>query len=165
MESQGEVVPREKQSTKDQGSSVVSPSSPLFYLLAHHVRSECASHCLALSIPFKRKTLYLCSRCTGLFLGVIFLHILSSLWSVPFDGLQKLVLAVFLGLPTMIDWTLSKLDFLPSTSYRRFFTAFAAGNSITLIGTIEEGLYWYLGMAIIFTMLLLVYLIKIKKAT
>lgn len=134
----------------------------LFFLLAHHFEDECASHCV--SLPLFGKRIFLCARCTGLILGLFFLH-------VPFLLFPSLILPKFLkfslflisGLLMAVDWFLYKLEFIPSTSTRRFLTGISGGVSLSLLARIKSPFLLALGFGIVFTTLGLVMYVKLIK--
>lgn len=138
------------------------PTSLVFYLFSHHSIEECPSHCISVPFPFQKK-LYVCSRCTGVLLGTLFIIFLHYYLAFPFSDFIKFILAVSLGVTAASDWFLYKLKILSTTVGRRFLTGVMTGMGIFLAGMIHQPIFQYISFSIIFVILLLVFLLSVKK--
>lgn len=62
-----------------------------------------------------------------------------------------------------VDWFLYKLEFIPSTSTRRFLTGLSGGVSLSLLARIKSPFLLALGFGIVFITLGLVMYVKLIK--
>lgn len=131
----------------------------LFFLFAHHFREECESHCV--SLPLFGKRIYLCARCTGLILGLLFLHSFFLLFRGLFlQDLLKFALFLLCGILMALDWFLYKLEVVPSTSLRRFLAGILGGVSLGFLSRVQSAFLLAIGFAIVFLTLGLVIYVK-----
>ncbi len=100
-------------------------------MLSHHPPSL-YGHCLR--VTFRGRSLYLCGRCTGIY-GGLGLGILSIiLLQVPLEpSWAWFILAVAMGLATVVDWTSQRLTPRKTTVQVRFWTGLFSGFGLAII--------------------------------
>lgn len=151
----------QEQSQDKACQSIFSPSSPLFYFFSHHSIAECSSHCVA--IPVKGKKVFLCSRCTGVFLGGIVLSILLSFWTFSLSELLKFIFSFFLGGMLVIEWFFYKYGISSSSAHRRLVSGWLGGMGIRMMATIQNIFLKSFAYGTAFFLLVIVYVVKLKK--
>ncbi|MHA1771694.1 MAG: DUF2085 domain-containing protein [Candidatus Thorarchaeota archaeon] len=118
----------------------------LMVMLSHHPPSM-YGHCLRVS--FRGHSLYLCGRCTGIYGGmslgiiiILFAHVNlepSWLW---------FLLAVVLGLSTVIDWMTQRMTPRKTTLHLRFLTGFMSGLGLAIVFMLSNMFYMLITLAI-----------------
>ncbi len=118
----------------------------LHMMLSHHPPSM-FGHCLRVS--FGGRSLYLCSRCagiyTGLGLGIVFLFLVdfprvpSWLW---------FFLALAVGFSTVVDWISQRLTPRKTTNSIRATTGFLSGVSLAMILYLGNLVYMVVALAV-----------------
>ena len=89
-----------------------------FSLLIEHHPPWLRDRCLCLHL--KGRSVYLCARCTGTFLGFVAGYLIRSASTSPY-------LMSLLALPALIDWGTQKLCLRESTNIMRVLTGFSLG--------------------------------------
>ena len=81
--------------------------------------------------------IYLCSRCSGLFLGFIssffFTHLLENIYNSYFSPEFALLLCIILPIPGLIDWSIQAVRIHSSSTERRILTGFLIGSALHMI--------------------------------
>ena len=81
--------------------------------------------------------IYLCSRCSGLFLGFIssffFTHLIESIYKSYFSPELALLLCIILAIPGLVDWSLQAVRIHSSSTERRLLTGFLIGSALHMI--------------------------------
>lgn len=118
----------------------------LHMMLSHHPPSL-FGHCLRVS--FRGRSVYLCSRCTGMYtglgLGVVFLFLIgfqrepSWLW---------FFLALAIGFSTVVDWISQRLTPRKTTNMIRAATGFLSGVSLAMILYLGNLVYMVVALAV-----------------
>lgn len=80
---------------------------------------------------FGRKML-ICSRCLGVYLGMIFGVLLGFFMGLDIDGGVLFLLTIIVLIPFVLDGLLQELEFLESTNPRRFITGISVGIMLGL---------------------------------
>jgi uncharacterized membrane protein len=104
------------------------PVLSLWHLLLSHHRAGDLHHCYHLR--FRKKNLYLCSRCLGLYPTLAVTLALSGFLTVSFEWACH---AMFLmcGV-TLVDWAVVRLRFWKGNNYVRTTTGAIAGAGLGL---------------------------------
>ncbi len=91
----------------------------------------------AFKIQLDDKTHYVCARCSGLYLGIFIGFPISFIMLIFFPIFYNLgdigttLIAVFLALPAILDWTTQRFALRESRNGIRFWTALPAGFSLS----------------------------------
>lgn len=115
-------------------------------MISHHPPSL-YSHCLRVSIL--GKSLYFCSRCSGIYgglgIGVIFLFFLH----IPLEP-QWLwfMLALALGFSTVADWMTQRLAPRKTRNLVRFSTGFLSGLGLAIVFLLANLLFMLITLAV-----------------
>jgi uncharacterized membrane protein len=100
-------------------------------MISHHPPSL-YGHCLR--ITFRGKSLYLCGRCTGIYGGLGLGILLIAFLPVSLDpSWAWFILAVALGLATVVDWTSQRLTPRKTTNHVRFWSGLFSGIGLAII--------------------------------
>lgn len=88
-------------------------------------------------VSHNKKKHYLCARCTGTYLGIsiaILFSLLLILFGIPFFVLGNLafIIAILMAMPSIVDWSTSKLGFRKTNNYIRLFTGLSLGGGIII---------------------------------
>lgn len=98
-------------------------------LLSHHYPKD-YNHCLVIKI--RKKNVYLCARCSGIFLASsIFLVINFMIPSFP-SYLDLIILYSF-PIPAFLNWAMESFDIFDSGNKARVFTGFMLGITFSRI--------------------------------
>jgi len=101
----------------------------LYYLLLTHHPASASDH--TFYFQFGRTKIYLCSRCSGMVMGIIisifFTHIVQQVLDTQFSSELALMIVIIFPLPGLIDWGSQKLLFRKSSTESRLFTGFIIG--------------------------------------
>ncbi|MCW4016142.1 MAG: DUF2085 domain-containing protein [Candidatus Bathyarchaeota archaeon] len=133
----------------------------LFLILSHHPPERLHR---TIRIGFRRKHIYLCSRCTGKVLGIITIFSANAFGlKLPIDFC--LLLISLLPLVATLDWFTQSAKLRESKNWLRISSGFLLGNSEALfLLLVIDGFFLYvlvaLGIASIYAVLL--YLIAAK---
>ncbi len=105
-------------------------------ILAHHpLTEEGITHTFYLRSG--RTKIYLCSRCSGLFLGFIssffFTHLIESIYNSYFSPELALILCIILPIPGLVDWSIQAVRIHSSNTERRLLTGFLIGWALHMI--------------------------------
>ena len=84
------------------------------------------------TLKFKGRYFPVCARCTGIYIGILFL-LFSSLFIEYTYSFRLLLIAGVMMFPTAIDGTTQLLGFRESTNFIRSFTGFFAGIGYAMI--------------------------------
>ena len=74
----------------------------------------------------------ICSRCTGLYLGV-FLYLIFSYFNQVYYSIDLTILAILMVVPTFLDGFTQFLDLRESDNKLRFVTGFFGGIGLSII--------------------------------
>ena len=91
----------------------------------------------AFKVQLDDETYYICARCSGLYLGIFIGFPISFIMLLFFPIFYSLgdigttLVAIFLALPAMLDWTTQRLALRVSRNGIRFWTALPAGFSLS----------------------------------
>jgi len=121
----------------------------LYYLgLTHHPISA-SDH--TFYFQFGRTKLYLCSRCSGMVIGIImsifFTHLVQQIFDSQFSPEVALFIVIIFPIPGLIDWGTQKLLFRTSTTESRLFTGFIIGVAAQFISF--TGNYYFITLIIV----------------
>ncbi|MFW9907953.1 MAG: DUF2085 domain-containing protein [Candidatus Thorarchaeota archaeon] len=118
----------------------------LHTLISHHPPSL-YSHCLRVS--FLGRSIYFCSRCSGIYggmgIGVLAIFLLqvsmrpSWLW---------FMLALVLGFSTVVDWMSQRLSPRKTRNSVRFITGFLSGVGLAIVFLLADLLYMLITLGI-----------------
>lgn len=101
----------------------------LYYLLLTHHPVSASDH--TFYFQFGKTKIYLCSRCSGMVLGIImsifFTYLIQQILDAHFSSEIALMIVIIFPLPGLIDWGSQKLLFRKSTTESRLFTGFIIG--------------------------------------
>ncbi|MHA2379894.1 MAG: DUF2085 domain-containing protein [Candidatus Thorarchaeota archaeon] len=118
----------------------------LHMLLSHHPPSM-YGHCLRVS--FRGRSLYLCSRCAGIYgglgLGIVFLFL------IRFDREPSwfwFFIALAIGFSTVVDWISQRLTPRKTTNITRAATGFLSGVSLAMILYLGNIVYMVVALAV-----------------
>ena len=101
----------------------------LFLLTSHHPKERLHR---TIRIGFKRKSVFLCSRCTGTFLGILTIFIAKAFaLRIPVEFFLPLI--SLLPLMATIDWFTQSAKLRESTNWLRVCSGFLVGNAQALI--------------------------------
>jgi len=118
----------------------------LHMLLSHHPPSL-YGHCLRVS--FRGRSLYFCSRCTGIYgglgLGILFLALLQVDLSPSWFWF---LFSVILGFTTVADWMSQRLTSRKTTNHIRTVTGFGSGFGLAIIFLIGDLFFMLVALAI-----------------
>jgi len=135
--------------------------SLIFFLLSHH-RPEKLHR--TIHIRIRGKNLYLCARCTGIYLGAISIFLASLLgFDLPL-WLYPLLLTV-LPAPAMVDWITQSCKLRESRNIMRIGTGFLLGTGwgLFFLLLVRGMLYLFLvGLMILCAYILIIYVIALK---
>ncbi|MCF2136455.1 MAG: DUF2085 domain-containing protein [Candidatus Thorarchaeota archaeon] len=118
----------------------------LLVMLSHHPPSM-YGHCLRVS--FHGHSLYLCGRCTGIYggMGLGILTILFGHISLEPSWLWFL-LAVALGLTTVIEWMTQRMTPRKTTLHLRFVSGLMSGIGLAIVFMLSNMFYMLVTLAI-----------------
>jgi len=128
---------------------LASTERHLYYLgLTHHPLSA-SDH--TFYFQFGRTKLYLCSRCSGMIIGIImsifFTHLVQQIFDTQFSSEVALLITIIFPIPGLIDWGTQKLLFRTSTTESRLLTGFIIGVAAHFISFTGE--YYFLTIFIV----------------
>ena len=108
---------------------LASTERHLYYLLLTHHDLSASDH--TFYFQFGRTKIYLCSRCSGIVLGVImsifFTYLIQQIFDTHFSSEIALFVVIIFPIPGLIDWGTQKLLLRKSTTESRLFTGFIIG--------------------------------------
>ena len=146
--------------------ALASKERHLYYLLLTHHPVSASDH--TFYFQFGRTKIYLCSRCSGMIIGIIlsiFLtHLVQSILNVQFSSELALFIIIVFPIPGLIDWGTQKLLFRKSTTESRLFTGFIIGVALHFISFTGE--YYFLTLFIVpfyFSILVILIFLGQKK--
>lgn len=118
----------------------------LHTLISHHPPSL-YSHCMRVSIL--GRSLYFCSRCTGIYggmgIGVIAIFLLQIDLTPPW---LWFMLALILGFSTVTDWMTQRIAPRKTRNSVRFITGFMSGFGLAIVFLLADLLYMLLTLGI-----------------
>lgn len=145
-EQEANVHPDELEIDTTQWSKRDELRETLHMMLSHHPPSM-FGHCLRVS--FRGRSLYLCSRCTGIYsglgLGIVFLFLTgfprepSWLW---------FFLALAIGFSTVVEWISQRLTPRKTTNLIRAGSGFLSGTSLAMILYLGNLVYMVVALAV-----------------
>jgi uncharacterized membrane protein len=138
----------------------------LYYLgLTHHPLSA-SDH--TFYFQFGRTKLYLCSRCSGMILGIImsffFTRLVQQIFETKFSSEVAILITIIFPIPGLIDWGTQKLSSRTSTTESRLLTGFIIGVAAHFISFTGE--YYFLTIFIVtlyFVILIILIFFSQKK--
>jgi uncharacterized membrane protein len=140
----------------------------LYYLLLTHHPVSASDH--TFYFQFGRTKVYLCSRCSGMIIGIIlsifFTDIVQQILGTQFNPELALFIIIIFPIPGLIDWGTQKLLFRKSTTESRLFTGFIIGVALHFISYTGE--YYFITLFIVpfyFIILLILIFLGQKKLT
>jgi len=136
-------------------------SSLLFLLLAHH---ETKNLHRTIHIRFLEKDYYLCSRCTGKYVGMLAVCVSFLLGSHISVWLHLLIMAFF-PLPSTIDWITQSVGMRESKNWIRVLTGYLLGIAwgLLFLSLIKGMLHLFLcGILILATYLASIFIFSWK---
>jgi len=81
--------------------------------------------------------IYLCSRCSGLFLGFFvaffFTHLMEIIYKSYFSPELAILLCIILPIPGLVDWSIQAVKIHSSNTERRLLTGFLIGFALHMI--------------------------------
>lgn len=95
----------------------------VFALIAHH---EAANFHKTILFRVFNTNIRLCTRCTGIYLGII-ATILLLLFAINIPHILQLIIIFAFPIPAMIDWGLDKYNLWKGSSTTRFVSGFMLG--------------------------------------
>ncbi len=103
-----------------------------FYaLIAHHEPDQSYK---TIKISFFKKNIRLCTRCTGIYFGII-LTLLYLLLSLTIPYIIELVIIYAFPIPAIFDWGLEKYNLWKGNNATRFISGFMLGICYIFIWT------------------------------
>jgi len=140
----------------------------LYYLLLTHHPVSASDH--TFYFQFGRTKVYLCSRCSGMIIGIIlsifFTDIVQQILGTQFNPELALFIIIIFPIPGLIDWGTQKLLFRKSTTESRLFTGFIIGVALHFISYTGE--YYFITLFIVpfyFIILFILIFLGQKKLT
>jgi uncharacterized membrane protein len=100
----------------------------LFLLASHHPKEKLHR---TIRIGFRGKNIHLCSRCTGIALGIAAIFA-SNTFGLTFPTVLYLPLISFLPLMAVVDWFTQSAKFRESKTMIRLTSGFLLGNAQAL---------------------------------
>ncbi|MFX1274902.1 MAG: DUF2085 domain-containing protein [Promethearchaeota archaeon] len=105
-------------------------------ILTHHPLSEeGVTHTFYLRLG--RSRVYLCSRCSGMFIGVIssfsFLHVIEKIFKSQYSPELAILSCLILPIPGLVDWCLQAIQIRSSNTKRRLLSGFLIGIALHMI--------------------------------
>ena len=91
----------------------------------------------AFKVQLDDKTFYVCARCSGLYLGIFigfpvsFIMLFFAPIFYSLGDLGTTLVAIFVSLPAIIDWTTQRLALRESRNGIRFWTALPTGFALS----------------------------------
>ena len=138
----------------------------LYYLFLTHHPVSASDH--TFYFQFGRTKVYLCSRCSGMIIGIImsifFTHLVQQILGAQFNSELALFIIIIFPIPGLIDWGTQKLLFRTSTTESRLFTGFIIGVAAHFIS--YTGKYYFLTLIIVtiyFSILIILIFLGQKK--
>ena len=119
-------------------------------LLSHHPPSH-FGHCLRLS--FRGRSVYFCSRCTGIYGGLaIGVGVMAlagiSLGTTWEETWLWFLIALALGFSTVIDWVSQRLTSRKTTNFVRISTGLLSGLGLAIVFILGNLLYMLVTLAV-----------------
>ena len=128
---------------------LASKERHLYYLLLTHHPVEASDH--TFYFQFGRTKIYVCSRCSGMIIGIImsvfFTHLTELIINAQFSAEIALLIIIFFPIPGMIDWGTQKLLFRKSTTESRLLTGFIIGVALHFMSFTKP--YYFLTLIIV----------------
>ena len=129
--------------------TLASTERHLYYLLLTHHPVSASDH--TFYFQFGRTKIYLCSRCSGMIIGIIissfFTYLVQLILNAQISAEIALFVIIVFPIPGLIDWGTQKLLFRKSTTESRLFTGFIIGVALHFISFTGE--YYFLTLMII----------------
>ncbi len=129
--------------------ALASEERHLYYLLLTHHPVSASDH--TFYFQFGRTKIYLCSRCSGMIIGIIisaFLtYLVQLILNVQLSSELALFVIIIFPIPGLIDWGTQKLLFRKSTTESRLFTGFIIGVALHFISF--TGQYYFITLLIV----------------
>ncbi len=126
-----------------------SKEQHLYYMLLTHHPISAIDH--TFFFQFGRTKIYLCSRCSGMVIGIIlsvfFTHLFQIIVNPQFSSELAFIVIIIFPIPGLIDWGTQKLLLRISTTETRLFTGFFIGIALHFISLTRE--YYFLTLIII----------------
>ncbi len=118
----------------------------LHTMISHHPPSM-YSHCLRVS--FLGKSLYFCSRCSGIYGGLGIGVLALLLLSVPLEpSWLWFMIALALGFATVVDWMTQRLSPRKTRNLVRVTTGFLSGIGLAIVFLLADLLYMLLTLGV-----------------
>ena len=118
----------------------------LHMMLSHHPPSL-FGHCLRVS--FRGRSLYLCSRCSGIYSGLGLGIVLLFLMAFPREpSWLWFFLALAVGFSTIVDWISQRLTPRKTTNMVRAASGFLSGVSLGMILYLANVVYMVVALAV-----------------
>ncbi|MBN2150413.1 MAG: DUF2085 domain-containing protein [Candidatus Lokiarchaeota archaeon] len=112
---------------------VVAPAAPRAVYnaaLTHHVIED-ADH--AIGVRFGKITIFLCTRCTAMLLGLFFSMYGFATLRLPVDQFLAFFLDIFIPAPVFVDWGLQRFGYRKATTRSRVITGALTGLGFALV--------------------------------
>ena len=122
---------------------LASTERNLYYLLLTHHPVSANDH--TFYFQFGRTKVYLCSRCSGMVIGIILSLFFTRI--VQLSSELAFLIVIIFPIPGLIDWGTQKLLFRKSTTESRLFTGFIIGVAAHFISLTGE--YYFLTLIIV----------------
>ena len=92
-------------------------------------------HSHSIKVKIRGKEHYFCARCTGIFIGTIFILGIGAYYAIknlqfPFKGETAFFLAAFLATPSILDWATSQLELRETNNQIRLISGFLLGLAL-----------------------------------
>ncbi|MHA1684653.1 MAG: DUF2085 domain-containing protein [Promethearchaeota archaeon] len=130
--------------------------------LTHHMIEE-SDHTIAATLG--NFTIFFCTRCTGMILGVLFSVYTIITFKIEFNSLTALLLDIFIPMPVFIDWGSQRFGLRTSSTTSRIITGGLTGFGFYLItfSTIDYPIGSSIILGTYFVIFFLIYLISNRR--
>ncbi len=130
--------------------------------LAHHIEDD-ADH--SIMVTFGNLTTYLCTRCTGMILGISVVFYFFQTVGIVIPSLVALIMDIFVPMPIFIDWGTQRLGYRKSTTNSRLFTGALTGFGFFLLtfSIIEYPVISGLVLCAYFVIFFLIYFLSFRR--
>lgn len=129
-------------------AALASTERHIYNLFLTHHDLSASDH--TFYFQFGRTKVYLCSRCSGIVLGVImsffFTYLVQQIFNTRFSSEIAFLVIIIFPVPGLIDWGTQKLMLRKSSTGSRLFTGFIIGVAAHFISL--TGKYYFLTLLI-----------------
>jgi uncharacterized membrane protein len=129
----------------------------LYYLILTHHDLSASDH--TFYFQFGRTKVYLCSRCSGIVLGVIIsffiTYLIQQIFNSRFSPEIAFLIIIFFPLPGLIDWGTQRMMLRKSTTGSRLFTGFIIGVAAHFISFTGKYYFYTLLITTIYFIILI----------